>query len=282
MDDLTKGISNQQNLITNLLKSLKTIDKVDGSLNNLSSLAILKAEAEKIDNILKGVSLDNALRIKIEEKLKIVQSNIGKYELNVGANFGIQLDSLLNNYGMKLEGNFPKFKTSIYSLKADMNSYKVNLWFGNEQELLGIYKMVPEEIVNAILKENQRIKGREFNKEQFRIDLYKSYEMCLCRNKMAPGEAVLITEILPILTFIQQDAKFIRDPKKANFKEYDRVLFSYDLYKLKDRIYQNKELVLVTATHAETKNRSGFIWVMENEQGEGTPRSRLKFVEART
>ncbi len=76
-----------------------------------------------------------------------------------------------------------------------------------------------------------------------------------------------------------QGKKFRTDPVKSSYKEYGRVFFSYDLYRLKERAVDGHELSLVTATRAYTRRRAGFIWIPSSERGDGTYISHVRFRE---
>ena len=107
--------------------------------------------------------------------------------------------------------------------------------------------------------------------------LEKAYKRVLETYNYLPGEKVPIVEVLVELTFLLQDRKFRINPTKINFKEYNRIFFAYDLYRIKNsQEAKEKGLTLYIATFDSTKFKDKVLFVPDNER-EGTRYAYLAF-----
>jgi len=129
---------------------------------------------------------------------------------------------------------------------------------------------------------NEKITQRMFDNTNFLENLYKAYHLCLVQNNKKIGDEVSISEITSAYAFTIQDKRFKTNPLKKHYTEYDRILFSYDLSRLRERIIDGFEAKLITARRNETKNRLNVLWIPPLEgKGLGETISNIKFTEAR-
>lgn len=165
-------------------------------------------------------------------------------------------------------------------LNVDINSNKVDIYYGPEFEKLETTKADPDKVFSRIIDLHKRITQREFDDNTFLANLLKSYELCLILNNKKPGETVNVSDILPMYAYIIQEKKFKQNPLKKYYSEYTRTFFSYDLFRLKTRKIENFELRLVTAMRADTKKKFNFIWIPPVKgKGLGESISGVKFKE---
>jgi hypothetical protein len=282
MDSLSKDMQEQQKILKTILTSFNAIDKENEKQSDkLILLGVLKKELKSIEiNSLK-LRLEPSFLSQIHERVNILKARIAELETNAKSDFGKGLNELLIKENYYLEGNYPKLKNGFYTIIADVGSNNVKIYYGNESDLLEQCNANPTDVVIKLKQCDGNIKNRLFIEEEFIKLLFDSYELCRLKNKLQDFEAVSVSDIISMLSYLSQDEIFLKNPKKKYYKEYDRVQFSYDLYRLKKKIINNRELVLVTATISDTKNKMGFLWVPKNEKGEMFACSRIKFSEVK-
>ena len=279
-EEITKILSKEKNNIQNLLKVIKSIDKYQD--DPISNLYKIKQEVVKIEKMLKQSKLDDFVKKNIEQRIGGIKSKIPEWEENAKKTFGQNLENELRKVGFELRGHYPLFKVSFYTLKVDLENFKVSIWYGTEQEKLETCKSVPEDIAKKLKIIHDKITQRHFNDNEFLSKVYEAYKSSVYRQNKKLGDQISISDILFEYAFLIQDKKFRTNPIKDNYKEYGRVLFSYDLYRLKERRVNNKELSLITATRAYTRRKSDFLWIPSNERGDGSYISHIKFREVKS
>ena len=277
---ITEILSREKSNIQNLLKTIKNIDRYQD--DPISNLYKIKQEVVKIEKILKQSKLDNFVKENIEQHIGDVKSKIPKWEENIKKTFGQNLEHELRKVGFELRGHYPSLKVLFYTLKIDLENFKVSIWYGPEQEKLEVCKLVPEDVVKRLKIIHDKITQRRFNDNDFLSKVYEAYRVSLYRQNKELGAPIPISDILFEYVFLIQDKRFKANPVKNNYKEYGRVFFSYDLYRLKERRINNVELSLITATRAYTRRKSDFLWIPSNERGDGNYISHIKFKEVKT
>ena len=275
--EILKMLSKEKNNLQSLLMSLKKIDKYQSDpLNNLYKI---KQEVVKIEKMLKQSKLENFTKKDVDQYIQSVKSKTPKWEEDVKKTFGQRLEDELKKAGFELRGHYPLLKVSFYTLEVNFENFRVIIWYGPQQEKLETSKLNPEEIVKKLRIIHNKITQRHFDDSEFLSKLYEAYKISVYRQNKKLGDQVAISDILFEYVFLIQDKKFRVNPIKTNYREYGRVFFSYDLYRLKERRFNNKELSLITATRAYTKRKSDFLWIPSNERGDGNYISHVKFRE---
>jgi len=281
MDEtITKTLSKEKSNIQDLLRTIKNIDKYQD--DPISNLYKIKHEVVKIEKILKQSKLDDFVKENIEQRIGGIKSKIPEWEENAKKTFGQNLENELRKVGFELRGHYPLLKVSFYTLEVDLESFKVLIWYGPQQEKLETCKLIPEEIIKKLRVIQNKITQRHFNDNEFLSKVYEAYKSSAYRQNKKLGDQISISDILFEYAFLIQDKKFRTNPIKDNYKEYGRVLFSYDLYRLKERRLNDRELRLITATRAYTRRKSDFLWVPSNERGDGSYISHIKFREVKS
>jgi len=268
-------LSKEKSNIQNLLKTIKNIDKYQN--DPISNLDKIKQDIVKIEKMLKQSKLENFIKENIKQHIGGIKSKIFEWEKNIKKVFGQKLEHELKKIGFELRGNYPLLKVSFYTLKVDLENFKVSIWYGPEQEKLETCELVPENIIKKLKIIHDKITQRHFNDKDFLSKVYEAYRVSLYRQNKKLGDPICISDTLFEYVFLIQDKKFKTNPIKNNYKEYGRVFFSYDLYRLKERRLNNVELNLITATRAYTRRKSDFLWIPSNEKGYGNYISHIKF-----
>lgn len=280
MDDLIESLSKERATTGKIIDSLKKMKKEES--DQFKRLTMLTTEISTIEKNLNQSVLDPAIKEKIQFVLTTSKSEVHEIEQGAKSQFGSKLAILLNMKGFNLEGNYPKLRASLYSFNVDILANKTDIYYGPEFEKIGTANSIPDNVASIVLKHYEMLNLREFDDKKFLNDLLSSYKICLIQNNKKIGDEIPIPEALSAYAFVTQDRKFKMNPLKKHYAEYDRILFSYDLHRLKERMISGFELKLITAKRADTKNRLDFLWIPSvREKGIGESISGLKFEEAK-
>ena len=174
--------------------------------------------------------------VKIKLKCEKIEEQIPDWEINAKKSFGYELEKILEEYGLKIKGDYSHLSVLLYTLEVDLDNLKVNIWFGNKQEKVAVTNLNPELVTKKILSEYEKMKSYEINEEDFISKLYKAYSIAALKNNIKVGNKVRLSYVLQEYVLLLQGRKFLTNPTKSNFRGYGRVQFSYDLYRLKLRL----------------------------------------------
>lgn len=278
MSDLLKKINSQINTLKSIANSIKAIEKNDQ--DEIKRLNILVKEINQLDKQTPKLEDNTTIRqetfdicVKAKEEAKTI-------ERKAIVSFGNELERLLSEQGLSLEGTYPKLKCSFYTITIDIPRNLVNIYFGPEIERISSCEALPVKVCDEIVKVQKKLLERNLDNNSFIENLYQAYDLCLKRLGKEKGSEIPVADILFLLSYITQSSKFMKNPIKSNFIEYDRILFSYDLHNLKSRTYNGHELILVTAPRSKTRNRYDNLWIPPaSGKGIGTAISGIKFTE---
>lgn len=235
------------------------------------------SEQATITKYQKAENKDSDIKNNFEDYLKFLYSKIEEWKEQYKRKFSNKLESLFKEHGFELKGHYPNLKASLYSFFIDFDKPKIFLWYGPEQEKIGNSNIDAESLVKEVIEIHNKITTREFNDKKFLGDLYKAYELACFRAGKILGEQAVILDVLLDYIFLIQNNKFKTNPRKDYYLDYTRAYFSFDLYRLKSRMYDSKELSFVIATRAYTKEKSDFLWIPTNDKGDGNYISHIKF-----
>jgi len=276
MDELTKTLNSQADSLKNLVKSIKKIETEETDL--LKRLNTLHDEIPRVEKQLQRLKLEQPLIAEMTQKLLTWKEETQELESRAKAAFGRELEQLLIAHGYSLEGNYPKLKTSFYTIIIDINSNRVTLYYGPEIENIASCTALPATVCDEILKYDAILADRVLDEDMLLANLFDAYSVCLHRSNKKIGAEVSIPDILSTYAFLTQDSKFIKNPTRANYREYGRTMFSYDLYNLKKRVINGHEMVTITARRGETRNRYDTLWIPSSSgKGVGELISGIKF-----
>lgn len=277
-----------ENSLDSFLKTLNQLHiDMSNTLKLLRKIAILdKMRYEKLEEIKKVT----------ERLLQTTQAHIGKeywkelgawledYQsaLNAAENdrrnkFALELEQELRYHGLSLSGHYPDLKSGLFTIEVNFERNKAVIWYGPKQEELQECPISPKRVASSILKIRQ-----EFDSKTTEDKVIELISEAYHRTKNQNSQDVPIIQILIQVVLLQQTKKFLEDPKHKYFKEYTRANFSYDLYRIrKAQLSEMKgvKIYLTTATRATTRQRSEFLWVPDDENGNGTAYSFLRVEE---
>lgn len=260
MDNLIKGIKNQILILQKLNKSLSLLLKDDPDVSN--QYGVLIKEIPKIEAIIPDLSLSDSFKSEIIKTLEAARIKRDTIQNGIGAKIGSSLASLLQAENIQLEGRYPLFHASLYSIEVNFQSGKATIWFGPDKiEKLIQCKSTPEEIKKTLLKCNSQITGRKFDEEKFLKLLYRAYLSAITENGKTEGDEIGISEILPFVALYNQANAFRRDPKQKNYREYDRPQFAYDLAQVWSGEKRGFDIRFTPASRIDTKTWYTFLHI---------------------
>lgn len=246
-----------------------------GVVNREKSLLEIKLLIEKLPDGIK----EKGLAWYSEE-----ESAIKRIKEEVRFNFGTKLKELLEKDGLALTGQLPILRAGLYSLRIDFDAGFSTLFFGPEiATLKNKIPLVPETIVKELTTHYRKLKGKDFNPQEFYKNLQKAYETHLLltgHGTQDTGTKVFLVDLLFELTVLSQSKGFKIDPRRENFREYSRIQFGYDLFRLRNALANSNSpatMHLHIATFDATLDKAKAIWIPDNEQGQGTYYSYISF-----
>jgi hypothetical protein len=274
--DVLRTMSEEERYLKNMRKAIRTIERLTENepSNNIYKI---KQELMKVEKILKQTRLTDLIEEDVEQRLRPVKSEMPGWEEQANRSFGQRLEDVLEQVDFELSGNYPLLKVLFYTLEVKLYNNNVTIWYGPQQERLDNCKPIPEVVAKKLQASHKKITMRNFDDETFLLHLYEAYKATAHRSEKTIGDSMPVSDIILEYALLTQNKNFKINPVKSSYREYGRVFFSYDLYRLNQRTVEDHVLSLVTATRAYTRRRSGFLWIPSNERGDGTYISHIKF-----
>jgi len=259
----------------NLVKLLSQFERLSAKAEeNAYTLDDLLNRMKKLSSELETAGIAPKMNAWIDRTASDVSALKNKFRHD----FARRLQELLSAGGHELGGRYPDLKIRFYTIHVDFSSGTASLSFGHEPVQRRI-ALTPENVLKAI-EGTDRALNRSFDAVKFVTGVYDAYERA-CRIRAVPlGEKVPTIEVLQQLVFLLQSSRFLADPSKEHFRGYGRANFGYDLFRLRHSGARTKEglgVGLSTATFDATRKRENFIWVPDNERGDGTTYSLIFF-----
>jgi len=232
------------------------------------------AKITEISAVLPDFEGGRALRAWLETEKK----TIGKAKDDFRFSFGQEIKQTCESAGFPVRGQYPLLRIGPYTLKLNFDFGRAELFFGPEVEKIKTgLPMDPSGLFKFIRDFHQTLKPDDFDAAGFGRELR---EACLRKTGSAgksPPEKIPLLRIFRELVLMRQKPQFFADPRKENFREYPRVRFAFDLYRLRRSDVPGLGLHLFTATFDATADRQAALWVPDNETGDGTYYSHLAF-----
>lgn len=268
-----------EKIIAQLQKNQREITKLLRLLNEISNLEQNRIEnLSKIKHLLSKVLtiIDNNGQLflcdlfdDLKNWVSQYQSTIKNTEKEIKNKIGLELSKELEKNGLSLSGHLPMLRVGLFVIEIDFDRWKTKIWYGPKQENLAECILSVKEIAQQINKQKQEI-GSKLNFEEFLEKLLKAY---ILSGGSVQGTPVSIIEVQKRLSDILKE-----NSASQNYRIYRRADFSYDLFKLlrhKQFNLATMQVQLKVATRQFTRRRSDFLWVPNDEFGNGTTYSHL-------
>jgi hypothetical protein len=272
--------------VENIRKELSKIKRKTESLNKiLANYGALKKEA--ISNVYKLEELLHQIKKLVNEYdtqplmgrilhwSEEEEREIGLLKKEAKHRFGRELSEAVRKVGIELRGQYPNLYANLYHIKVEFERGVASVYWG--PEFVKRTKPNSALILEVIKQHKSSLEGDGFSPEDFKVKLYDAYRRVVLNRGLEIGERVPIVEVLTELVFLIQGKKFRYDPKRSNFKEYGRINFGYDLYRLR-RSGKADALTLFVATFDATRSKESAIFVPDSESG-GTRYAYISFRE---
>ncbi|MGB9771501.1 MAG: hypothetical protein ACPLX7_05905 [Candidatus Kapaibacteriota bacterium] len=277
LEQILKTFSQKKQNIQSVHQLLKEISNLESKREE--NFHKLRSRLTKLEKILSNFEMESNIQI-VKEWLNKYNTQLNEVAEKYKSKLGIDLEEQLKNIGLELSGHIPELKTSFFTIEVNFDTWKATIWFGPKQEKLKECPLSAQKIAKEIEKLRKNL-GSKLEKDEFSEKLHIAYNRVV-GNKT--GEKAQITKVLVELAFLIQSPRFHQDPKRENFSGYSRADFSFDLYRFRND-QSNKlfkyEWVLRTATRSETTKRSGFLWIPNDEKGNGSSYSYVVFKEGK-
>jgi hypothetical protein len=270
--DSLRTLVNSLNRIIKLINAHNRIKE-----NSVDNAYLLEKNIGEIERLISELP-DLELKNRLNTWLKKEKQDVEVFKEDFRFKFGKELTALFSKEGKRIKGQYPILRVGFYTLKLDFQFGEATLFFGPEiEKIKSKIPLQPKIIFETIKKYDNDLRTIKSTPEEIFKGLYKAYHNRLNLANKSFGEKLLITEVLNEYVMLKQSKKFFIDPQKSNFHEYSRVKLSYMLYLLKKSNLLEKGIRLHVATFDATVDKIHSIWILENEDGEGTHYSQISF-----
>jgi len=270
--DSLRTLVNSLNRIIKLINAHNRIKE-----NSVDNAYLLEKNISKIERLISELP-EFELKNRLNTWLKKEKQDVEAFKEDFRFKFGKELTALFSKEGKRIKGQYPILRVGFYTLKLDFQFGEATLFFGPEiEKIKSKIPLQPKIIFETIKKYDNDLRTIKSTPEEIFKGLYKAYNNRLNLANKSFGEKLLITEVLNEYVMLRQSKKFFIDPQKSNFHEYSRVKLSYMLYLLKKSNLLEKGIRLHVATFDATVDKIHSIWILENEDGEGTHYSQISF-----
>jgi len=276
MIEIKKELEKRKKIIGSIQKVVKRIEK-----NEVKNIWATERDLQKLESLVQKVE-DDRLKEALKDYLNELREKIKVRKEEVRFSLAKEIENVLRSRGIYVAPQGSNIRIGPYLLQLDFMKGRASLYLGYEKVRENI-RLNLEEIVKQIEKIERELKGG-FEPQKFVDIVFEAYKRIL-RIKGEKMEAKIpVIDVLREYVFLSQPSSFVRDPKKENFRGYGRAFFGYHLYLLRKSGKKARgrfKLCLVTSTFDRTRRRENFIWVPDNERGDGTTYSLLYFIESK-
>ncbi len=194
-----------------------------------------------------------------------------------------EMGASLSRLGMGVRGQIPTLRIGFFTVKVDLQRGVAAIYWGPQVERLKEnIVLVPDELITALQKCTEELcDGSEADPRELLNLLYSAYRRCVLCASASLGTRIALSEVFRELVMLRQPPAFQINPVRENLREYPRVQFSYDLFRLRQTGFSEIEgvrLRLHVATFDAAAEKTKALWVPDNEMGEGTNYSHISFV----
>lgn len=250
--DLLLNVKGVQKQLTLLLKNLKSIDKYSSNpLKNLDKILKIFEATRDFDVSKESTLLSEEFKKWREEYKGQIESLIEEEKTL----FGVRLEEELNKNNVSFTPKSHCLYAGLFIIKWDVLKGTCLLGYGPNADVLSKLKLDPAIIVKEVVDKSNEL-GCKLSPFEYVTLLKKAYT----RLSSNPEESVPLAHLHVDMAVLLQGKNFYKNPSKETFKNYSKMDFSYDLYRTR-QVGVESGVSLKTATLAQTKKQSDFLWI---------------------
>lgn len=206
--------------IENALRALKDPHK--------NAVALHEATAA-LQSGLAAAPVPESFSATVAELRKLADEQVSELEFT----FARDLRAAFQEKGVTLEGSPSALVADIFLMQPDMRKKKVEITFSRQPVTLKTVKLDVGAVIAAYERAQKEICGRNVDEAGFLADLFETYQRLLKLGGHQVGFRTGIVDLYAELVWVRQPQGFRRTLAKANFTDYPKSHFLYDIFKLR-------------------------------------------------
>ena len=274
-ETLEKEINTLAQAFSTIKKEWASLKKTELNINQ--SLPAIDTSVQKIMKEIETLKNSEGYRKQLEDFCRTLATKLEEEKTHFRTAFINSLAKGLSSHGFEMKGALPELKIGIVTLAFSFEQKEVTLYYGPKIYPMGTVTLDTEKIIEKVKSLLDDLNNHLIPDHEFIKLLYMAYDRMVRLGKTETSGSVGIYELMPEFVLLMQPEQFLKDPKKENFKNYTKIYFSYNIYKLRERTYNGNELQLNIATREETKKTYAHLWVPQNDRGDGVHFGGVRF-----
>ncbi len=261
LKEFMKELQTLTRQITQLRKHLQTYQKLAEKEANPFLLA---QTLKKIERAMEKLALSPALKRTLQQWVSQEREMLEPQKQRYRWTYFHRLQEAVASLNLTLQGQDPNFYAGLYTFRPNFERGTLRIFWGPEE--IAQVPLDPERVVEAIRTFEQHL-NTPFHADEFFHLLLTAYRKVVeegGRTSPQRGRAPLL-HVLRQLVFLRQSSAFWANPSKRNFREYSRVQFAYDLYRLRRSSYGSR-IQLVVATFDQTRDPHQALFVPDSPE----------------
>ena len=275
LKNILSKIDDEKKVLSKISKNIKKFSARENKVQTIEDLLYINKIINSIDSDISSLSSDKIRDLITNwsnNEKKDIESNINKLQ----SNFAMNLYNNLKDIGIKLEGHMPKLKAGFYKLEINLLKNECNILFGQDKEKITTIKVDPQAISKYIENHQEKLENNYESSDTFVHKLEKAYSNAVKKSDNLNTQVPII-ELMLELSMLKQSNQLKSNPSRLSYKNYGRIQFSYDLFRLIQDRPEGYNIKLSTATRDQARNRGKYLWIPKNNRGEGSIFSHLEF-----
>lgn len=258
-------LHNESNKIRKIEKVSRNIkDREVKSVNDLferrQTLNILNREVSGLGSC--------ELKNRLLDWLKSEEDTLAGIEKVVSKTFSSALSRSFEQQSIPLKGVMPRLEAGFYTLIFKLDLNRCEVFYGPKEEKIVSLPLDPDRIAEEVKKHREKLLSGYTDLSLFFMHLEEAFKRASQNSNRTMGNQIPLIDVLLEMSYIYQGKEFREDPIAANFKSYNRVQFSFDLYRINQIRDKPITIRLFTANRIAVKDRMKYLWIPREENVE--------------